>query len=86
MMKSLSTTIAAAILAAGVATASAPAEAGPILDAVKKRAQHARGIAKEGSVILKHKIGQKAKHARGVAKEASVLLGCKVKKALKSKC
>jgi len=71
MMKPLSAAIAAAILAGGVATASAPAQAGPILDAMKKRAQTARGIAKE---------------ARGVAKEASVLVGCKVRKALKSKC
>ena len=47
-MKPLSAAIAAAILAGGVATASAPAQAGPILDAMKKRAQTARGIAKEG--------------------------------------
>jgi len=86
MMKPLSAAIAAAILAGGVATASAPAQAGPILDAMKKRAQTARGIAKEGSVMLKDKIERKARSARGVAKEASVLVGCKVRKALKSKC
>lgn len=76
MMKYFGGAVAACVLVIAV-TMSVPAEAGPILDAMKK-AQSARGIAIEGTVLLKHKLRQKAQNARGFAREGSLVAKCKV--------
>ena len=85
MMKYFGGAVAACVLVIAV-TMSVPAEAGPILDAMKKKAQSARGIAIEGTVLLKHKLRQKAQNARGFAREGSLVAKCKVKSRLKLKC
>ena len=84
-MKYFGGAVAACVLAVTV-TMPVQTEAGPILDAMKKKAQSARGIAIEGSVLLKHKLRQKAQNARGFAREGSLVAKCKVKSRLKLKC
>jgi hypothetical protein len=85
MVKSLCAAVASGVLAVTLATMPAPAQAGPILDAMKKKAHSARGIAVEGSVVLKHKLKQNAKKAGGIVREGSLIVKCKARDALKLK-